>query len=747
MTILETFNGTNWIQLGATGPTGPQGAIGPTGPQGAIGPTGPSGPVTSVGISGSIGLSVSNSPITDNGIINLTLGAELQALSAFAGAGLIARTGSSTYAARTITAGTGITITNGNGVSGNPTVNLSNTTVTSGTYSYPSSLAVNAQGQLTSVTAGSTPMTSLTLTGAVTGSGSSTIATTLNTTQTIGSSLFNINWTDTVAPSKMVIHSLLDSSPLASSNPQFINTVRVGSGATLRNWSLYYTGGKTSDPVGANFAISYYHNTTTERFPLTIICTGTGGTDFTTTLLGDFSVKGKLDLNSNKIIGLSTPTQATEGVNKSYADSLITAQLSALSVLNTTGLIARTAANTFATRTMTASTGITITNGNGVSGNPTFSVSNVPPSSLTGFPSNGSLYLDGYGGWTNPLDNLYISGNTIASSTGANVRFGNPIWMGDYAVLLRGYPDVNHGMIYNSTINGPQFRGFSGFSWNTGTGGATKQMALDSAGILKIWKLESLDTSTDNIECNSSITLKSGSMLTVDGGQIIYPSFSYGYLNNTNPTGFSAGLNSYSIYTGQRIAATEFNAYSSRNIKNIHNRNDEITEEVLSIFKKISFTKYSYKDPFTHGFGSYYGVIAEELQEILPNYVVENKSYIPDIISFFDVEEVEKGYILKNNDFDFSLLNKEESNIKLKLANNDKTINVDSVIKDNIFFILKENIQKSDLELFESGKIFVFGTYGRCPTVCKTKLADLTMVVLQNLVRRIEIIETKVNYV
>ena len=50
------------------------------------------------------------------------LDADLTALAGLASAGMIARTGAGTVAARTLTAGTGISITDGDGVAGNPTI-------------------------------------------------------------------------------------------------------------------------------------------------------------------------------------------------------------------------------------------------------------------------------------------------------------------------------------------------------------------------------------------------------------------------------------------------------------------------------------------------------------------------------------------------------------------------------------------------------------------------------------------------
>lgn len=83
------------------------------------------------------------------------LNADLTSISALSTTGLIARTGSGTETTRTITAGTAMTISNGDGVAGNPTVTLADTAVTPGTYgdsTHVAQVTVDQQGRLTAVT-------------------------------------------------------------------------------------------------------------------------------------------------------------------------------------------------------------------------------------------------------------------------------------------------------------------------------------------------------------------------------------------------------------------------------------------------------------------------------------------------------------------------------------------------------------------------------------------------------------------
>lgn len=80
--------------------------------------------------------------------------ATLTALAAFNTNGLLTQTAADTFTGRTITGTSGrVTVSNGNGVSGNPTIDLATSGVIAGTYT---SVTVDTYGRVTAGTAGST---------------------------------------------------------------------------------------------------------------------------------------------------------------------------------------------------------------------------------------------------------------------------------------------------------------------------------------------------------------------------------------------------------------------------------------------------------------------------------------------------------------------------------------------------------------------------------------------------------------
>jgi hypothetical protein len=104
------------------------------------------GTVTSV----ASGTGLTGGPITTTGTLSLT--GQSLALHNLSTSGIITRTGAGTVAARTITAGNGITLTNGSGVLGNPTIaanfGTTSTTVAAGNHTHSSYGAAGTNGMV-----------------------------------------------------------------------------------------------------------------------------------------------------------------------------------------------------------------------------------------------------------------------------------------------------------------------------------------------------------------------------------------------------------------------------------------------------------------------------------------------------------------------------------------------------------------------------------------------------------------------
>ena len=287
------------------------------------------GTVTSVAIAGSTGLSVSGSPITSSGTINLTLGTELQGLSALAANGLVARTAAGTYASRSITSGVGtITITNPLGTTGNIGLDLANVG-TAGTYR---SVTTDAFGR---VTAGTNPTTlsGYGITDAVSSSllGAASGVATLDATGKIPTTqLPSLAITDTFVVSSQVAMLALtaevgDVAVRTDLNKSFI--LKTAGAGTLANWQELLSSSATGTVTSVSLSAP----------------------------ASGLTVTGSPITSSGTIaLALANDLAAVEGIS-------------------TTGIAVRTAADTWATRSIVAGTGISVTNGDGVSGNITIS--------------------------------------------------------------------------------------------------------------------------------------------------------------------------------------------------------------------------------------------------------------------------------------------------------------------------------------------------------------------------------------
>ena len=132
--------------------------------------------------------------------------------------------------------------------------------------------------------------------------------------------------------------------------------------------------------------------------------------------------------------------------------------------------------------------------------------------------------------------------------------------------------------------------------------------------------------------------------LVVIGSASTYLS-GYGYLNVYGSTGQASGTNSYSIYATDRIAASEFNAFSDSRIKkNVVDINDSSALDKIRLLEpKI----YNYIDEKQKGTSNVYGFIAQEVANVLPYAVTVGEGDIPNILTNSNVSVTSDSNVLE----------------------------------------------------------------------------------------------------
>jgi len=374
--------------------------------------------------------------------------------------------------------------------------------------------------------------------------------------------------------------------------------------------------------------------------------TGSGntGSNITTTLnkrLDQISLPtASVNFNSQNITNLATPTLATHAVNKSYADSLITAQLSALSILSTTGIISRTATNTFATRSITTSTGLNITNGDGILGNPTISISTIPINNLANYPSNTSLFLRGDGTWSGIPSIDINSGTTDQLSIGrlsgypANSSFvllGNGSWgYPNYVPIssLAGYPGNSSYFLRGDglwTTTGGGSASLSSYSINVNTDGGSTNWLRRSTTTVSGITIYGMGGSGFILENNNAESCGIAFEGYNDNCTIWTPGDSGSFLNIQDED----SDNSRAAYVATNGAWTQVSSQKRKHsIKKKNNNN------VLDRFLKLSVKSYGYKYEIKDNYKEKKkkriekksnkmstGLILEELFAIFPNCI------------------------------------------------------------------------------------------------------------------------------
>jgi hypothetical protein len=166
--------------------------------------------------------------------------------------------------------------------------------------------------------------------------------------------------------------------------------------------------------------------------------------------------------NDNTVWLSTTAIGGTLGTTAITWQALSNAQVAAVAGLATNGLIARTAANTVTARSIAVSgTGLSVTNADGVAGNPTVASNATNLNTISTIVARDAS--GNFAAGTLSLTSFSYTGNPTSTSTGAiQLPFGTTAQR----------PTAATGQVrFNNTLT--QFEGYNGTAWGKIGGGAT----------------------------------------------------------------------------------------------------------------------------------------------------------------------------------------------------------------------------------------------------------------------------------
>jgi hypothetical protein len=336
---------------------------------------------------------------TGTGVLSSVSPTEIDGLVAISGTGMVSRTASGTYTPRTIAAsGAGLAVTNGDGVSGAPTVALADDAAALEALS-TTGAAVRTGTSTWATRTLTAPAAGITVTNGDGVSG--------NPTLVLANDLAGVEGLST---NGMVARTATDTwttrSVTGTTNQIDVANGDGVAGAPTVSISATYVGQASITTLGT---------VTTGTWSATTVAVNKGGTGQTSYTDGQLLIGN----TTGNTLAKGTLTAPAAGISiTGGAGSItfaLTNDLSAVEGLSSNGIATRTATDTWTTRTITGTSNkIDVTNGDGVAGAPTLTIS-----STLDLSGNTSVAIpSGAGGTT-----INAAGKVCVDTTSKTVNF------------------------------------------------------------------------------------------------------------------------------------------------------------------------------------------------------------------------------------------------------------------------------------------------------------------------------------